>query len=328
MTVFVYGTGAWGTALALSALKAKQSTTLISRRPEFAQELQENRVNKRYLPNISLPADLAITGDISVLKDQEGILLLVSPAQVTAQTLQSLKPFLPPKMPVVLCAKGIDLKSLQLLSSVAKATIDNPIAVLSGPSFAKELAQNLPTAVTIACRDIELAKKISEQLRHACFRCYASDDIIGAQVGGALKNVLAIACGIVRGRQLGENAAAALLCRGIAEMQRFGYAMGAHKETFQGLSGTGDLILTGSSQQSRNFSLGFSLGAGKTLEEILGSRYTVTEGIATAAAVMQLAETLGVRIPLCQAVFKILHENQDISMVIESILTQQADHEF
>lgn len=326
--IVVIGTGAWGTALALSCLHTTSRVTLIARRPEFAQELQEQRVNNRYLPDVPLPASLTIESSLQEALKAD-LILLVTPAQATQMMCEQLQKInLPPHIPLVLCSKGIDLTHNQLLTQTAQALLPNPLAVLSGPSFADEVGRNLPAAVTLACQSLDLAKTISQSLRHSRFRCYASDDLIGVQVGGALKNVLAIACGIVQGRQLGNNTLAALMTRGLAEMRRFGLAMGGQSETFLGLSGVGDLILTGSSQQSRNFSLGFQLGQGKDLETILNQRHNVTEGVYTAAAVHHLAKKMTLHMPVCAGVYELLHQNESVDAIIEKILSKQSDLEF
>ncbi len=325
--IVIMGTGAWGTALALSCIRADLRVTLVARRPEFATHLEQTRINTLYLPQIPLPEDLAITADISMVRNAD-VLLLVTPAQATRDICHALSPYLRPETPVVLCAKGFDLKYNQLLTQTLRPLLQNPLAVLSGPSFADELARNLPTAVTLAADSLELAKILAQTLRHSRLRCYASDDVIGVQVGGALKNVLAIACGIVHGRQLGNNASAALMTRGLAEMRRFGLAMGGQSETFLGLSGVGDLILTGSSQQSRNYSLGFQLGQGMDLETILSQRHHVTEGVFTAAAVHHIAEKLKIHMPICKGVYELLHQKALVSDIIEKILSKQSELEF
>jgi glycerol-3-phosphate dehydrogenase (NAD(P)+) len=326
--IVVVGTGAWGTALALSCLKAGNRVSLVARRPEFAEILQQTRRNERYLPGVTLPDTLTIHGNMAVVNEAD-LILLVTPAQATHDVCTQLRQIgLNPNIPIVLCAKGIDLQRHQLLTQTAQALLENSLAVLSGPSFADELGRNLPTAVTIAAATLDLAITIAQTLRHSRLRCYASDDLVGVQVGGALKNVLAIACGIVHGRQLGNNASAALMTRGLAEMRRFGLAMGGQSETFLGLSGVGDLILTGSSQQSRNFSLGFQLGQGKDLASILGERHNVTEGVYTAAAVYHMAEMRHIHMPVCTGVYELLHQNGLVDDIIEKILSKQSDLEF
>lgn len=331
--IVVVGSGAFGTALALSALRAQASVTLIARRPEFAYELKEIRINSRYLGDIFLPEALDITSDLSSLETAD-FALLATPAQKTLEVIENIKPALRGGTPLVLCAKGIHLEQQKLLSQVIVPVLPNPICVLSGPSFAIEVAKNLPTAVILAGPTIEQALPIAQALRHDRFRCYASDDMIGVQVGGAVKNVIAIASGIVYGKQLGQNAQAALLSRGLAEMTRIGMALGGDQQTFMGLAGVGDLILTGSSMTSRNYSLGAELGKGRSLEEILGSRASVTEGVATSAALYHLTQSRNIYAPIINAVYHILHAppanlpNGVLGTTIEALLSRQSDTEF
>lgn len=322
MDMIVYGAGAWGTALALSGLQTGKKVTLLARCSEFAQKLQDQAENKRYLPGIQLPSSLSLTADLHVL-EKPAFLLLASPAQATKDTIARIQSFLSPNSPIIICAKGIDQNSLQFLSHIIRDHLPNPLAVLSGPSFADEVAKNLPTAVTIAADSLTLAQDICIALRHAHLRCYASDDLIGVQVGGAVKNILAIASGILHGKNLGNNAAAALLTRGIAEIRRLGLALGAQSDTFLGLSCLGDLILTSSSHQSRNFSLGYALGTGEKLPDILAQRHSVTEGIATAKAVHKIAIQHHARMPICEGVYQLLYENKDIDHLIAELLSSQ-----
>jgi glycerol-3-phosphate dehydrogenase (NAD(P)+) len=326
--IAVIGTGAWGTALSLSCLHAERDVTLYARHADFAHELQTTRYNRRYLPNIELPDSLRITADWASLNEAD-LVLLVTPAQKTQELSEKLRQSsLKPSTPIVICAKGIDLTHLHLLSETVRMILPNPLAVLSGPSFARDVAQNLPSAVIVAANSLALAMEISQSLRHPHFRCYASTDMIGCQIGGALKNVLAIACGVVRGRNLGDNASAALMTRGLAEMRRFGLALGGATDTFLGLAGVGDLILTGSSQQSRNFTLGFLLGQGQSLEDILNQRHSVTEGVATSAAVHQLSQKYNLHMPICQGIYQLLHQKNSVDAIIEQILSKQSDLEF
>jgi glycerol-3-phosphate dehydrogenase (NAD(P)+) len=325
--VIVYGGGAWGTALALTSLRAGHEVSLVVRRQDQAAVLKVEKENRLHLPGIILPESLHITHEIEVIQ-QADVLLMVTPAQNFGESCARVKPFLKRDTPIVICSKGIDLKKIALLTEVAKGIVDNPLAVLSGPSFADEVGKNLPAAVTVAAFIPEVAERISTILRHPRFRCYASKDPIGVQVGGALKNVLAIACGIVHGRKLGNNTAAALITRGLAEIARLGIAMGARQETFLGLAGVGDLTLTCSSIQSRNMSLGKHLGEGRLLSDILAERQSIAEGVPTAEAVFVLAQKLSVRLPLCSMVYKVLYENLSVDQAIEGLLSHQALYEF
>jgi glycerol-3-phosphate dehydrogenase (NAD(P)+) len=325
--ISIYGSGAFGTALALSCLRAGQNVTLITHQPEIALQLTEQRCNHRYLPEIILPDSLSITADLTALKSSN-LILLATPAQSLFDVLVDLKPYLDQKCPLILCAKGIDRQHQMLLSEVAKQQITNPIALLSGPSFAIEIAQNHPTAVMLAADSLDLAIDLSKALRHANFRCYATNDVVGIQVAGAVKNVIAIASGIVYGRSFGMNTRAALLSRGLAEMCRLGLAMGAKQETFLGLAGTGDLILTGTSDLSRNFRFGKiwgeTLSREKTIEKMAGK---TVEGFATAEVLKKIATQHQVRMPICENVYDLLYTDKPLQDIIESLLSRQSDLE-
>ncbi|MBW8309567.1 MAG: NAD(P)-dependent glycerol-3-phosphate dehydrogenase [Candidatus Paracaedibacteraceae bacterium] len=325
--IVVIGAGAFGTALALSCLKTGAQVTLYARRSDFVAHLQSSRQNDRYLPGVDLPSDLAITADLSCLK-QADVVLLVTPAQKTDTVLMDLKPHLRSTTPLVICAKGMHREQKSLLSGIARRLIVNPMAVLSGPSFADELADSKPTAVMLACQDIDLAESLAQTLRHPTLRCYASEDIIGVQAAGAIKNVIAIASGIADGLTLGCNSRAALLSRGLAEMSRIGVRLGGKAETFLGLAGMGDLILTATSEKSRNYSFGLEIGRGRSIEDILATRYQVTEGFVTTAAVFEMTQQLEIYAPLTAAMNDILHRRIPISQVIEDILSKQSEREF
>ncbi len=318
----VVGAGAWGTALAMAAVRAGREAILWAREPEVVDSVNARRVNDAFLPGIPLDPSLRATGTLSDLAEADA-LLLVTPAQHLRTACRSLKPLLRPNVPVAICAKGIELDTGCLMTEAAAAELgDQPLAVLSGPTFAAEVAKGLPTAVTLAIRDQALGKALVEAIGGRTFRPYLSDDLVGAQVGGAVKNVLAIACGVVEGRRLGDNARAALITRGLAEIARLGLALGARPETLMGLSGLGDLTLTCSSMQSRNMSLGFALGEGKALADILGARRSVAEGVYTAKAVVGLAAAKGVDMPICQAVDAILNHGADLDATIGALMTR------
>jgi glycerol-3-phosphate dehydrogenase (NAD(P)+) len=247
--VGVIGAGAWGTAIALAALRAGRETVLWARNPDAVEAMRRERENIRYLPGVPLPPALDLTVNLAEVAGADAI-MLVTPAQHLRAACAKLEPLLRPGTPVVLCAKGIELSTGCLMSEAAEASLPaSPVGVLSGPTFAAEVAKGLPTAVTLAIRDQELGARIVETLGSRSFRPYLSDDVMGAQVGGAVKNVLAIACGIILGRRLGDNARAALITRGLAEISRLGLALGARPETLMGLSGLGDLTLTCTSLQ-------------------------------------------------------------------------------
>jgi glycerol-3-phosphate dehydrogenase (NAD(P)+) len=233
-----------------------------------------------------------------------------------------------PDVPAVICAKGIETGSGALLNEVAAEELPGiPLAILSGPTFAVEVARGLPTAITLACGDPDLARRIVETIGSATLRPYASDDLAGVAIGGAVKNVLAIGCGVVEGRALGDNARAALITRGLAEMSRLAVGKGGRAETCMGLSGLGDLVLTASSGQSRNYSLGFGLGQGRALGELLAQRRAVVEGVATAPAVLTLAARVGVELPVCSAVDGLLHKGAGIDDTMRALLARPFKHE-
>ena len=318
----VIGGGAWGTALATTARRAGCDVTLWAREDEVVSAINATRLNPVYLPGVPLEQGLIATTDLDDAVQADTV-LVVSPAQFVRSTLQEAAASWPSGTPAVICAKGIEQSTGALMTEVVRDVLpDQPMMVLSGPTFAKECAQGLPTAVTLSATDAALGQKVVDAIGTPTFRPYLSDDPIGAEVGGAVKNVLAIACGIVEGRALGDNARAALITRGLAEIVRLAVSRGGRAETLMGLSGLGDLILTCSSQQSRNYSLGYALGQGQTLQEVLGARRAVTEGVFTAQAVVELAAKLNIDMPICQAMDQILNHDAEIGAVIEQLLSR------
>jgi len=318
----VIGAGAWGTALAMAAARAGADVVLQARETEVVESVNARHENSLFLPGIALDPAIRATASMTEAA-QADALLLVTPAQHLRAACRALKPDLKPGVPVIICAKGIEIETGSLMSEAAAAELGSqPVAVLSGPTFAAEVAKGLPTAVTLAIRDEALGRRLLAALGGRTFRPYLSDDLVGAQVGGAVKNVLAIACGIVHGRNLGDNARAALITRGLAEIARLGARLGARAETLMGLSGLGDLTLTCSSLQSRNMSLGAALGQGRSLEQVLGERRSVAEGVYTARAVTKLAAEKGVDMPLCQAVDALLNQGADLDAIIDALMTR------
>ena len=318
----IIGGGAWGTALAQTVIKSGRDALLWAYESETVRDINDTHVNAAYLPGIPLQPALRATGDLAEMATCDAI-LMVAPAQHTRAIAGQLAEVLPEGRPVIMCSKGIEQTTRKLMSQVlAEALPQGVPAVLSGPSFAAEVAKGLPAALTLACENEELGKTLALALGHATFRPYWSGDLIGAQIGGAIKNVLAIAAGIVEGKQLGKNAHAAITTRGFAEMIRFGKALGAQAETLSGLSGLGDLILTCGSPQSRNMSLGFALGEGKTLEEVLGARKSVSEGVYTASAVVEIAQTSGLDLPICAAVHSVVSGEASVDQAIEELLAR------
>ncbi len=315
----IIGGGAWGTALALAATRAGTVATLWARDPAVVDGINERHENRCFLPGVALDPAIAATTDLkAAVAAAEGALMVV-PAQYLRGVLAALGRVAPVGIPLLLCAKGIETESLQTMSEVAAELCRAaPLAVLSGPSIALEVARGLPTAVTIASRDAAIASAFISALGGSRFRPYLSNDPIGVELGGAVKNVIAIAGGIVAGRGLGNNAHAALIPRGLAEITRLGIAKGARAETFAGLSGLGDLVLTG----TRNHALGVALGQGKSFVEALAGTRSVVEGVATASAVVRLAARLGIEMPITAAVEAVLHRGMTIDTMIENLLSR------
>jgi len=321
-TAGVIGAGAWGTALAQVCARAGMRTLIWAREAEVVQSINDARENALFLPGVMLHAAVHATDDLQALAGAD-LLLAVSPAQHMRATLTAIGPDLRPGAPVVLCAKGVELGSLKLMSQVlTDAAPQARAAVLSGPSFAADVSRGLPTAVTLACADAELGHALATALALPSFRPYWTHDVIGAEAGGAVKNVLAIACGIVEGRALGRSAHAALITRGFAELTRLAVAMGGEAQTVAGLCGLGDLVLTCSSPQSRNMSVGLALGRGESLQAALAGKRSVAEGVSSAPAVRALAQTLDVGTPICEAVAAVLAGEIDLEYAIGSLLSR------
>ncbi|TAK99305.1 MAG: NAD(P)-dependent glycerol-3-phosphate dehydrogenase [Rhodospirillaceae bacterium] len=315
----IIGAGAWGTALAAAVRRAGREVVLWALEAEVVESINGRHVNGLYLPDAPLDPAIVATQDLIRAADAD-VILLVVPAQHLRAVAGKLAAHVHSDLPVVICAKGIEQGTGALMTEAADSLTNATLMVLSGPSFAGEVAKGLPTALTLATADPGRGRVVAEAIGSRTLRPYLSSDLIGAQVGGAVKNVLAIACGICEGRNLGANARAALLTRGIAEIVRFAVARGGQRETLMGLSGLGDLVLTATSMQSRNFSLGVALGQGRTLAEVLGARRSVTEGVTTASAVVGLAAQLKVDMPICAAVDKILSHDAAIDAVLMALL--------
>ncbi len=318
----ILGAGAWGSALACTARRAGRDVTLWAHEPEVVASINTTSINPLYLPGIELEAGIHATTELADAIDADAV-LIVTPAQflrpITEQCAQTWRA----GVPAVLCAKGIEHGTLKLMNEVAAETLPQaPTGVLSGPTFAAEVARNLPAAATLAVTDRILQSALAGALSTNRFRLYHTDDVVGAEVGGVVKNVLAIACGISDGRGLGDNARAALITRGLAEIVRLGRAKGGKIETFMGLSGLGDLTLTCNAMQSRNFSLGAALGRGEKLKDVLGERNSVAEGVFSAEALSALAHQLGVDMPICHAVDKVLNHGADIDETISGLLAR------
>ncbi len=319
----IVGAGAWGTALAITAARAGRSVTLWAHETDVVEGINAARENSVFLPGVRLDEAIVATTDLKRIAADSDVVLWVTPAQFARPVLRDFSRHHRPGVPVVMCAKGIEEGSFALMSEVLTQELPRvPWGVLSGPTFAAEVAKGLPTAITLACADESLAKRLAHAIGAPGFRPYWSQDVVAAEVGGAVKNVLAIACGIVSGRGLGHNAQAALITRGMAEITRLAVAKGANPVSLMGLAGLGDLILTATSLLSRNFSLGVALGQGRSLAEVLGERRAVTEGVATARAARDLAAKTGIDMPIASAVAAVLFDGADIGATISDLLTR------
>ena len=317
--IAIVGGGAWGTALAQVAAASGQDTMLWALEDDVVTAINRIHENPVYLKGLKLSPKIRATSNFSDLLGVDAW-LVVTPAQHMRAVL-SRTPC--PDMPLILCSKGIEEGSGRMLHEVAREVCPtSPVAVLSGPTFAHEVAAGLPTAVTLACEDEALGERLRERLSNPAFRIYLSDDVAGAEVGGAVKNVLAIACGVVDGRGLGQNARAALIARGFAEMTRFGLAAGARRETLAGLCGLGDLVLTCSSTASRNFSLGKAIGEGRDAAAMMADRRTVAEGAHTAPVLHRLATERGIDMPIVAAVAALLDGSLSAGDVVDRLMSR------
>ena len=321
-SVGILGGGAWGTALAQSARRAGRDVTLWAYEAETAAEISAHHTNQVYLPGVALDPAIKATANARDIAKTD-LILLVVPSQFLRAIAKEVAPHIEAGKPVVICAKGFEEDSGAFMSDIVKEVLPGAqVAALSGPSFAGEVARNLPTALTLACESEDLGRALMAALAHRNFRLYWSSDVIGTQIGGAVKNVLAIAAGIVEGRKFGRNAHAAVTTRGFAELVRLGTKLGGRFETLTGLSGLGDLILTCSSIQSRNMSLGQALGQGQALSDILGARKSITEGVYSAGAVVALAKRHGVEMPISEAVHRVVKGDMNVDEAIEALLSR------
>jgi glycerol-3-phosphate dehydrogenase (NAD(P)+) len=319
--VGIIGGGAFGTAMACVLRRAGHDITLWAREAEVVEAINRELINTVFLRGVTLPAGIVATQDFAVATRDAMFVLLAPPAQHMRALTADLRPHLPAGIPVITCSKGLERGTCALMSQVLAETLPGaPVAVLSGPSFAAEISIDLPTGVTLACADPVLGERLEREIGNPRFRVYLSDDVIGAQVSGVMKNVLSIATGIVTGKQLGNNMRAMLVARGLAETVDLGLALGARLETFLGLSGIGDIDLSCNSAQSRNMSLGVALGQGRRLADVLGERITVQEGVHSAGAVAALAGRLGVDMPIAAMVDRILNHGADPDQEIAGLL--------
>ncbi len=318
--IAVVGSGAFGTALAsVIALTGRNSAILVGRDPALIEDLRSERLHDAVLPGIPLPETLEFSAEADAIGDA-GIVLFAMPSQAQADAARQYGPYLAKDAVLVTCAKGIERQTGALLTDMLERELpDHPVGVLSGPGFAADIAKGLPTAMAIAAADMQVAERLAQAISGRTFRLYASADRIGVQLGGALKNVLAIACGIVEGAGIGDSARAALIARGLAEMSRFIVAKGGNADTARGLSGLGDLVLTATSHQSRNLRFGIALGRGEKVDPSHGE---LVEGAFAAAVAARLAEELGVEMPITDAVSAIIDGRLGISEAIEQLMTR------
>lgn len=325
----VLGAGSWGTALAIQLARNGTRTLLWGRNPERMAAMAKSRSNERYLPDITFPDDLIPTSDLEQALDQADEILVVVPSHAFRSTLEAIAPRLRENLPLAWATKGLEPGTRKLLHQVVAETIggNHPTAVISGPTFAREVAKGLPTAVTVASHNSDVADYFARRLHGAAFRAYTSNDVIGVELGGAAKNILAIAAGIADGLGFGANTRAALITRGLAEIMRLGQAMGAHQETFIGLAGLGDLVLTCTDNQSRNRRVGLGLGKGEPLDQVIESIGQAVEGVNTTPEIYQLAQEHGVEMPITEQVYRVLHEGLKPQQAVEALLHREQKQE-
>ncbi|MGH1379032.1 MAG: NAD(P)H-dependent glycerol-3-phosphate dehydrogenase [Alphaproteobacteria bacterium] len=325
--VSIIGAGSWGTALAQAISTNKKEVTLWARQKHLADEINATHKNKSYLSDQELNKNINATSELKIALKSE-ILLIVTPAQAIREILQDIKPLINQNHRLVLCSKGIETQTGKLTSDIVKETLTGTqCAILSGPNFAHEIAAGKPAATTLACEDSNIAKTLQKAIASTYFRPYISNDIIGTQIAGSLKNVIAIACGIAHGMNMGESARASLVTRGIAEISRLGVAMGGQKDTFMGLCGIGDMMLTCSSEQSRNFSLGHALGKGTDITQALNNSKGIAEGYYTAEAAVKLAKKHDVNMPISETVNKLLGSNLSPETALQEMLNRPLSEE-
>ena len=327
--VAVLGAGAWGTALAIHIARNCFPTTLWAHSAAHVAAMQADGVNSRYIPGVSLPEELVLTSEISDALEGARLILLVVPSHAFRETLHAIKPLLKHHHQLAWATKGLELGSHKLLHQIVREELgdDFSTAVVSGPTFAAEVAQGLPGALTVASHDQHYANQVAEILRNEHFRVYTADDIVGVELGGALKNVLAIAAGIADGLGFGANTRAALITRGLHELMRLGMVLGGKPETFMGLAGLGDLILTCTDDQSRNRRFGLAVGKGENMEQAIKDIGQVVEGVKSAKEAHALAEKHNIEMPIAEQVYKVLYENEDPHDAVRDLLDREVKPE-
>lgn len=327
MRIAVIGAGSWGTALANLLAKKGLEVSLWAYERDLVERMQASRLNDLFLPGVKLDPRLAVTNELAAAVTGRNVVVLVSPSQVMRRVVEQLSSHLSGDSLLVSAAKGIENDTLMLMSEVLEEAL-GPVATgrcayLSGPSFAREVALELPTAVAVAAGDSHVARTIQELFRTDYFRVYTNSDVVGTELGGALKNVIALAAGVSDGLGFGHNARAALINRGLVEMARLGVAKGAHAETFAGLAGMGDLVLTCTGDLSRNRTVGIELGKGRALAEILGGMRMVAEGVKTTLSAYQLAQKLGVVMPITEQMYQILYNGKNPRQAVSELMMRQ-----
>ena len=324
-SISVLGAGSWGSAIALLLARNSHSTILWGHNPDHVAELKQKRCNQRYLPGIVLPDNLIVEADLATAIQNADIIIIAVPSHAVSSTLDKIKPNLAPNTRIAWASKGLDPASGHLLHETVYRSLgkQTSVAVISGPTFATEVAQNLPTAITVASPQPEFGILMSEILHNQRFRVYTSDDIIGVQLGGAVKNVLAIATGAADGLGFGANTRSALVTRGLAELMRLGICMGAKQETLMGLAGLGDIVLTCTDNQSRNRRLGLGLGKGRSTAEIIGEIGQEVEGISAAREIYKLAKMLTLEMPITEQVYKVLYEELTPTTAVQNLLVRE-----
>ncbi len=329
VSISILGAGSWGTALAMLAARNGCQTLLWGHNQEHVRRLQYDRENQRYLPHFAFPENLQVTADLSEAAAFSSLLLISVPSHAFKETLLSLKPLVNSQVKIAWATKGFDPENGLLLNQIVAQifSAQTASAVLSGPTFAKEVAANLPTAMTIAATDLEFASQLASAFSGSRFRSYTSTDIIGVQVGGAIKNVLAIAAGIADGLGFGANTRAALITRGLTEIIRLGTQLGGKQETFMGLAGLGDLILTCTDNQSRNRRLGLALGQGKNRQQATQEIGQEIEGVSAARETYLLAQKYNIEMPITEQTYKVLYENLDPRLAVQNLLTREQKSE-
>jgi glycerol-3-phosphate dehydrogenase (NAD(P)+) len=331
MNVAVLGAGGWGTTLSILLYDNGHKVTLYEYKPDYAEFLRKKRINDIYLPGIKIPDEIEITSNLNEAIKNKHIIVLAIPTQYLRSVIERIDFDKIKNSVLVNVAKGIEISSLKRISEIIKDVFpelsEDQISTLSGPSHAEEVARKIPTAVVVGSKSLETAKFVQNEFMNPYFRVYATTDIVGVELGGSLKNVIAIGAGICDGAGFGDNTKAAIMTRGIAEISRLGIALGAKPETFAGLSGIGDVIVTCMSKYSRNRYVGEQIGKGKKLKDILAEMEMVAEGVTTAKSVFQLSNKVKVEVPICTEVYKILYEDKDPILATTDLMTRSPKEE-